>query len=542
MSPAESRGPREYDYIIVGAGSAGCAVAARLSESPETRVLLLEAGPRDTSIYIHLPVGFFKTTEGPLTWGYETAPQRNCQGRVMPFPQGRVLGGGSSINAEVYTRGCPEDYARWATEEGCEGWSYEDVRPYFLRSEDNDTLVNDYHATGGPQGVSCIQPHPMTRVFVRACQQAGIPYTADFNGARQEGCGVYQTTTRNARRCSTATGFLDPARGRPNLTVVTEALAHRIVIENGRARGIDYAIRGGAIQTARAEGEVVIAAGAIGSPKLLMLSGLGPVDHLRAHDIEVVASLPGVGRNLHDHHDIDIVYELRRQDSFDKYRKFHWMLWAGLQYKLFGTGPVASNIVEGGAFWYADPDSPTPDTQFHFLAGAGVEPGIPPVPSGAGLTLNAYYLRPRSRGSVTLASADPTVAPIIDPNYADDPHDVEMSIRGMKMMRDIMTRPAFAPHIKREHFPGESCRTDADIEGHVRGRGRTSYHPVGTCKMGVDEMAVVDSRLRVRGIERLRVCDSSVMPSIVSSNTNAATIMIGERASDFLKEAAQSPA
>ncbi len=523
-----------YDYIIVGGGSSGCAIAARLSEMPDAKVLLLEAGPMDTDPYIRMPVGFFKMTDGPLTWGYKTVPQKNCNAREIPYAQGRVIGGGGSINAEIFTRGCPEDYDRWANEEGCAGWSFEEVRPYFVKSEDNDVLCNEYHGVGGPLGVSNITPHPMTKAFIQACQQAGIPYTPDFNGANQQGCGVYQTTTRDAERCSAATGYLKPAMGRPNLTVTTGALTNRVVIEDGRATGVQYTVKG-QTTTAQASREVIIAAGAIGSPKLMMLSGLGPAEHLRQHGIDVVADIPGVGRNLQDHFDIDVVYELHEQNSFDKYAKLHWMLWAGIQYKLFKTGPVASNIVEGGAFWYADEAAKTPDLQFHFLAGAGVEAGVPPPSSGAGLTLNTYFVRPRSRGSVTLRSSDPKEAPNIDPNYVDDPYDMKISVEGIKKIRDIMTRPVFDKHIKKEHFPGDQVKTDAEFEEYARSHGRTAYHPVGTCKMGIDEMAVVDPELRVRGIEQLRVCDSSVMPSLISSNTNAPSIMIGEKASDLIK-------
>jgi len=522
-----------YDYIIIGGGSSGCAIAARLTEDPETSVLLLEAGPLDTDRYIHMPVGFYKMTDGPLTWGYKTVPQKHCNNREVPYAQGRVLGGGGSINAEIFTRGCPEDYDRWANEEGCPGWSFEEIRPYYVRSEDNDVLADDYHGVGGPLGVSNITPHPMTKAFVQACQQAGIPYTTDFNGAKQEGCGVYQTTTRGAGRCSAATGYLKPAMGRPNLTVTPNALTTRIVIENGRATGVEYAV-GGQSKSAQADREVIVAAGAIGSPKIMMLSGLGPADELGRHGIDVVADIPGVGRNLQDHFDVDVVYELYEQNSFDKYAKPHWMLWAGLQYVLFKTGPVASNIVEGGAFWYADETADTPDLQFHFLAGAGVEAGVPPPASGAGLTLNTYFVRPRSRGSVTLRSTDPKEAPNIDPNYVADPYDMKITVEGVKKIREIMTQPVFDRHIKKEHFPGDEVRTDAEFEEYSRNHGRTAYHPVGTCKMGVDDMAVVDPELRVRGIERLRVCDSSVMPSLISSNTNAPSIMIGEKASDMI--------
>ncbi|MDH3662513.1 MAG: GMC family oxidoreductase N-terminal domain-containing protein [Alphaproteobacteria bacterium] len=523
-----------YDYVIVGGGSAGCVLAARLSEDPSTRVLLLEAGSEDKDPYIHMPVGFAKMTAGPHIWGYKTTPQRHADDREITLPQGRVIGGGSSVNAEVFTRGCPEDYDRWANDEGCAGWSFDEVKPDFLKSEDNDTLAGEHHGTGGPLGVSTLDAHPLTRRFVQACQQAGIPYTADFNGPSQAGCGAYQVTTRHARRCSTATGYLRPAISRKNLEVRTDCVTQKLLIEDGRATGVSFFHHGQAGEV-RAEREVIVTAGAIGSPKLLMLSGIGPADHLKEHGIEVVLDLQGVGRNLQDHFDVDIVYELTGPHGFDKYNSWPWMLWAGLQYKLFKSGPVASNIVEGGAFWYADKRSKTPDTQFHFLPAAGVEAGVPPVPSGHGCTLNSYFLRPRSRGSVRLTSAEVYDPPAVDPNYIADEHDLKMTVKGLKMMRAIMGQPALAPFIKTEHYPGADVTSEQGHIDYVRQHGRTSYHPVGTCKMGSDALAVVDPELRVRGIECLRVCDSSVMPSIVSSNTNAPTIMIGEKAADLIR-------
>ncbi|MFO1070822.1 MAG: GMC family oxidoreductase N-terminal domain-containing protein [Geminicoccaceae bacterium] len=523
-----------FDYIIVGGGSAGCTLAARLTELPDVRVLLLEAGPEDTYRYIHMPVGFFKMTGGPLTWGYRTAPQRHADGREILFTQARVIGGGSSINAEVFTRGAAADYDRWAHEEGCAGWSFAEVLPYFRRSEDNDTFADGFHGTGGPQGASTQDGQPLTRLFVQACQQAGLPYNPDFNGARQDGCGIYQTTTRGGRRCSTAVGYLKPVRHRPNLDVRTDCTTTRIVVERGRAVGVEF-VRHGRAETVRAEREVIVSAGAVGSPRLLMLSGIGPADHLRAVGVDVIHDLPGVGQNFHDHYGTDILFELDGPYSMDKYKAWHRAMLAGLQWKLFGKGPVASNIVEGGAFWYVDRSQPIPDTQFHFLAGAGVEAGIPDVPSGSGCTLNTYYLRPRSRGSVTLRSADPLAPPVIDPNYLADPHDLAMSVEGFRIMRDIMGQPALAKVIRREHFPGDAVRTDADIAAYIRRQGRTCYHPVGACKMGVDAMAVVDPQLRVRGIEGLRVCDSSIMPSLIGSNTNAPSIMIGEKGSDLIR-------
>jgi len=526
-----------YDYVIVGGGSSGCVLAARLSEMEDVRVLLIEAGPADTSRYIHMPVGFFKMTGGPLTWGLKTAPQKHAGNREIPYAQARVLGGGSSINAEVFTRGVADDYDHWARDLGCKGWAFKDIQPLFVRSEDNDTLADEHHGTGGPLGVSNLaSPNVLTMAFVRSCQQLGMPYNPDFNGARQEGCGAYQTTIRNARRCSAATGYLHPVLHRPNLDLQTGCLTTKIVVENGRARGVDY-IQNGQLKTAHAEREVIIAGGAIGSPKLMLLSGLGPADHLRQHDIPVIADIPGVGQNLHDHFGIDIVYELTGPYSLDKYAKWHWMALAGLEYMLFGKGPVASNIVEGGAFWYADKAAATPDLQFHFLAGAGVEAGVPAINSGSGCTLNSYTVRPKSRGSVTLKSADPTENPIVDPNFLADPYDVKTSVEGVRISREIMNQSAFGKYIRKEHFPGETVESADDFEAYARQYGRTSYHPVGTCKMGVDKMSVVDPELRVYGVDGLRICDSSIMPRLVSSNTNAPSIMIGEKASDLIRRA-----
>jgi choline dehydrogenase-like flavoprotein len=521
------------DYIVVGAGSSGCAVAARLTERPDVSVLLLEAGPRDTNPYIHMPVGFFKMTAGPLTWGLKTAPQRHAMNREIPYAQARVLGGGGSINAEIYTRGCPDDYDAWATEFGCDGWSFRDVKPYFIRSEDNDSLAGEWHGVGGPLGVSSPPPHPLTRAFVQACQQIGMPYNADFNGPRQDGAGPYQTTTRDARRCSAATGYLKPAAGRANLTVRTDAQVLRLVFEKGRATGVEV-VDGSGTSVLRAEREVLVCAGAIGSPKLMMLSGVGPADHLRALGIPVVADVPAVGANLHDHYGIDIVYELSGPYSLDKYNKPHWMALAGLEYLMFRKGPVASNIVEGGAFWYADRSAPTPDLQFHFLVGAGVEAGVPKIASGSGVTLNSYTVRPKARGSVTLRSSDPRDPPVVDPNFLGDPDDVRTSTEGVRISREILNQSAMARYVRKEHFPGDAVRTQADLEAYARQYGRTSYHPVGTCRMGGDAASVVDPHLRVRGLEGIRICDSSVMPRLVSSNTNAPSIMIGEKASDLI--------
>ncbi|MEQ1941783.1 GMC family oxidoreductase N-terminal domain-containing protein [Mesorhizobium sp. VNQ89] len=521
------------DYIIVGGGAAGCVLAARLSEKADVSVLLLEAGPQDTDRYIHWPVGFFKMTAGPLIWGYDTVPGREIEGRTIVYPQARVLGGGSSINAQVFTRGCPQDYDDWAKEEGCDGWSYADVLPYFRRSEGNDTFAGPHHGIDGPQGISSGSPHPLTRAFVRAAQQAGLPFRADFNAGEQEGVGFYQTFTRGGKRCSTVVGYLRPALSRPNLTLRTDVTVLRVVLEKGRAVGVEVA-SGAGTEIIRADREVIVTAGAIGSPKLLMLSGIGPADHLAQVGVKPVHDLPGVGQNLHDHINFDVIAELSGSYGIDRYKKKRWQAMAGLEYVLFGKGPVASNIVEAGGFWWGDRSEKTPDIQFHFLPGAGVEEGIGSVPSGNGCTLNSYHVRPRSRGSVTLRSSNFADAPLIDPNALAERYDVERIIDGIEISREILAQPALSRMIAREHLPGRGVVGRRELEKLARQYARSAYHPVGTCRMGVGEDAVVGPDLRLRGIEGLRVCDSSVMPRVVSSNTNAATIMVAEKASDLI--------
>lgn len=524
-----------FDYVIIGGGSAGCVLAARLSENPSVRVCVIEAGGKDTNPLIHMPVGFAKMTTGPLTWGLTTTPQKHANNREIPYAQARVLGGGSSINAEVFTRGHPSDYDRWEVE-GATGWSAKEVQKYFLRSEGNTNYSGEYHGTDGPLGVSNLpDPQSVTHAFVKSCQERGIPYNPDFNGARQEGAGIYQTTTRNNKRCSAAVGYLRPALKRPNLTLITDALVLRIVFEGRRAVGVEFVV-GGKSETVRADSEVIVTTGAIGTPKLMMLSGVGPAAELARHGIPVVQDLPGVGQNLTDHFGIDIVAELKGHDSLDKYNKPHWALWAGIEYMLFKSGPVTSNVVEGGAFWYADRSAPCPDLQFHFLAGAGAEAGVPSVTKGSsGITLNSYTLRPKSRGSVTLRSADPRDKPLVDPNFLAEPDDLRVSVEGVKISREIFSQPSLQKLIRAIRFPDDTIRSQADFEAYARQYGRTSYHPVSSCRMGQDELAVVDPNLRVRGLDGLRICDSSVMPSLIGSNTNAATIMIGEKAADLIR-------
>lgn len=524
-----------YSHIIVGGGTAGCVLAARLSENASNSVLLLEAGGRDWHPYIHMPVGFAKMTGGGLTWGYKTEPQQHAGNRRIPYAQGKVLGGGSSVNAEVFTRGVPADYDRWANEEGCPGWSFNDVQPYFLRSEGNRAWAGDWHGTEGPLGVSSIaHPQEMTRAFVMACQQYGIPFNHDFNGRVQAGAGYYQLNVVDGRRCSAARGYLNPARRRSNLTVITRAASQQLIFDGNRVCGVEYRHRG-SLEAVHTDGEVIVTAGAIGSPKLLMLSGLGPADHLRSHGIKVRADLAEVGQNLADHVNIDLVAELHGHESLDKYRKPHLAAWAGLQYALFRSGPVASNVVEGGLFWYSSDDRSMPDLQFHFLAGAAAEDGVGGVsPGSSGITLNCYGLRPKARGTVMLASPEPDRPPLIDPNFMGHPDDLETTVRGLKISREIISQPALAKYVRRIVLPDDSLRTDNELRDFVTQHCRTSYHPVGTCRMGADDRSVVDTQLRVRGIEGLRVCDSSVFPSLIGSNTNAPTAMLAEKASDLI--------
>jgi choline dehydrogenase-like flavoprotein len=522
-----------YDFVIVGGGSAGCVLAARLSEMPEARILMLEAGPRDTDPYIHMPVGFFKMTGGPLTWGFQTTPLKHAAGRTAVYPQARVLGGGSSINAEIYTRGCPEDYDNWAENLGCEGWSSQDLMPYFVKSEGNTRLGGKQHGVDGPLTVSDITPNRVSEAYVQGCMDFGMPFNPDFNSGKQEGAGFYQTTTRDGRRCSAAVAYLRPVLKRGNLVVRTDVFVNRIVIEKGRATGIEVADNG---RLAKIEaGEVIVTAGAIGSPKILLLSGIGPAAHLRSVGVTVAHDLPGVGENFHDHFSTDVTWVLNGPYSYDKYKKKHWAMMAGLQYVLFKSGPVASNIVEGGAFWWSDRTEKTPDLQFHFLAGAGVEEGVGTVPGGNGATCNSYHTRPRSRGTVRLRSSDPLDQPLIDPNSFADPYDLDRHIDGIKTTQEVGRTRAMKKFVDREHFPGPDIKTKKDYIGIARNNARSSYHPVGTCKMGRDAMAVVDPQLRVRGLEGLRVCDSSIMPQVVSSNTNAPTITIAEKAADIIR-------
>jgi choline dehydrogenase-like flavoprotein len=523
-----------FDFIITGGGSAGCALAARLSEDPHVRVLLLEAGEAGNGLLFQIPAGFAKMTKGVASWGWSTVPQRHMQGRVLWYTQAKVLGGGSTINAQIYTRGNAADYDAWENEYACHGWNFRSVLPYFRRAEGNQRFVNDYHGIDGPLGVSMpLAALPIADAFIKAAQQYGIPYNPDFNGPEQQGVGFYQLTQRDGKRSSAASAYLLPNAGRRNMYVRTGVQANRVVIENHRAAGVEIHSASG-IEVIRAQREIIITAGAIGSPKLLLQSGIGPADELKQAGVKPIHDLPGVGKNLHDHLDLFVICECSGPFSYDSYAKLHKTIWAGLQYVLFKKGPAASSLFEAGAFWYSDSSVRLPDLQFHFGLGSGIEAGVARMRMG-GVTLNAAYMRPKSRGTVKLRSGDPAEAPLIDPNYWQEREDLERGMRGVRIARDIMRQEALKPFILAERLPGPDVKSDEELFNHLCENAKTQHHPVGTCRMGVDSLAVVSPELKVHGLDGLRVCDSSIMPRINSSNTNAPTIMIAERASDLIK-------
>jgi choline dehydrogenase len=534
-----------YDYIVTGAGSAGCVVAARLSESGRYRVLLLEAGGEDRYPWIHVPMGYGRLFSNPrVNWMYESEPEPELEGRSMYQPRGKVLGGTSSINGMVYMRGNPADYDEWR-QRGCTGWDWDSVLPYFKKAEDQERGPDAFHGTGGPLRVSD-QParFELAEHWIAAAIEAGLPANNDFNDGQQEGAGPFQTTTNRHRRWSTSAAYLRPARDRKNLTVATNALATRVVFENGRATGIEY-LRNGVRQTARARGEVIICGGIFNSPQLLQLSGLGPGELLRGLGIPVVRDMPAVGADLQDHFYVRLAFRCTKPITLNdvannRLRK----VMAGVRYMLFRTGPLATNGICAGGFARSDQRLERPDIQLNFSLWSFAErtrKGVYPHPF-PGFTVSAVHLRPDARGEVRVKSADPLLAPAILFNFLKTRYDLQALTAGMRLARKILNQPALSDYVAAELIPGKDVNTDAEFEAAIRRNGISNLHPVGTCRMGTDEAAVLDPRLRVRGVGHLRVVDASVMPSVPAGNTNAPSIMIGEKASDMILEDARAAA
>jgi choline dehydrogenase-like flavoprotein len=527
-----------FDYIIVGAGAAGCVLANRLSADRRTTVLLLEAGGNDRSPLLTIPAGFSRVMGTKYNWLFTTAPQRHMNGRRMFLPQGKVLGGSTSINAMLYIRGNRLDYDEWR-DLGNDGWGYDDVLPYFKRSEHNQRFNNEYHGSDGELGVSDqLEINPLTHAFVRAAQQAGLRFTADPNGAAQDGVYFNQLTQSGGARSSASKAFLTPIVGsRHNLTVLTGAHVVRVNVEGGMATGVDY-VRGDARQTAVARKETIVAAGPINSPHLLMVSGIGPGTELQAVGVTVVHDLPGVGKNLHDQLEVNITSSINVPLSYDRQDRYWNAARHALQWLIYRRGPATATVSQGGAFIRTNDQVRSPDIQVHMepayvVWSEGASKKIQRVP-GHGITLISVNVRPTSRGAITLTSPRIEDFPDIDPNYLSDEHDLATSTAGFREIRKILAQPELARYVIAEQNPGASVRSDDEIAAFIRQYGVTDFHPVGTCRMGADPLAVVDARLRVHGIGRLRVIDSSIMPKIISGNTQAATFMIGEKGADMV--------
>jgi choline dehydrogenase len=525
-----------YDYVIVGAGSAGCVLAARLTENPSVRVLLLEAGPPDDADEIHIPAMVSLLLGSSYDWGFRTVPQDRAAGQSVYWPRGKVIGGSSSVNAMIYIRGNKLDYNTWRDEYGCDGWGYNDILPYFIRAEHNSRGASAYHGNTGP--LSVVDPKfksPSATAFVVSAVNAGADANGDFNGASQEGVGFYQVTQKDGRRCSAADAYLHPAQDRPNLTVRTDCLATSVVIEGGHAVGVRYLHRGGE-QVARANAEVILCGGAINSPQLLMLSGIGPADQLREHEIPVVADSPGVGANLSDHPIVTAMWSTPGQRSLTEV--------AGpknlVRWQLMHSGPLTTNLAQSGGFVRSEPGLPAPDLQWHALPVPFRNGGLSD-PTDRAMSVLVTLVDVRSRGRVTLRSADPRHKPLIDPAYLADRADLETLMRGVELVREIAEAKPMRRMCKAELAPGPDVQSDAELRDFVRRDVTTVFHPVGTCAMSgrsqVDAnrvMGVVDTELRVRGVEGLRVVDASVMPTVPRGNTNAPTIAIAERAADLI--------
>jgi choline dehydrogenase len=524
-----------YDYVIIGAGTAGCVLADRLSSSGEYKVLVLEAGARDRNIWIHVPLGYGRTFfNRDVNWMFETEPQPGLQGRRIAQPRGKVLGGSSSINGLLYVRGQPEDYDGWKALNN-DGWGYDDVLPYFKRSENQQRGAGAYHGAGGRLPISdLLEPHPIAEAFIAAGQRVGIPRNNDFNGERQEGIGYFQATAYKGLRCSTAKAFLRPALKRANVELVMRAHVSRILFEGLRASGVAF-IRDGREVRVQAKREVILAAGAIQSPQILQLSGIGPGPLLRQHGIPVLRELPGVGENLQDHIQARFIAETKEKITLnDDMMSIARQVNMGMNFAFSRKGPLGWWAGVAGAFVRTSPQLDRPDVQFHLYPFSTDRKDRPSLHPYSAFTLTVCQLRPHSRGYVRIASPDPTRAPAISPNYLVDPRDAPTLIAGMRIARKVLAAQPLAAMIKTEREPGADKQSDEALLEFLRAKGMSVYHPVGTCRMGSDEQAVVDSELRVHGIDGLRVIDASIMPTLTSGNTQAPSIMIGEKGADLV--------
>ena len=529
----------EFDYVIIGGGSAGCVMASRLSEDPHTSVCLLEFGGDGKDLAVRVPAGvIMMMRDKPVkinNWAFNTVPQTHLNNRIGYQPRGQCLGGSSAINAMVYTRGSAKDYNRWA-DNGCEGWGYDEMLPFFKKAENNIHGGDEHHGDSGPLHVSeLLSPRPISQAFVDACVANGLDANDDFNGTKQDGAGLYQVThfhgEKQGQRCSAAAAYLHPVEDRSNLTIITGAMVSKVIIEDKRATGVAY-VKHGEEYTVSALSEVLLCAGAFGSPKTLMLSGIGPKEHLEAHGIDVIQDAPDVGGNLQDHLDVVFDYKVNTKDIIGiGFGALKQMTAALGQWKKDGTGILSTNYAEGGAFYSATDKTPTdwPDTQLHFVISRVINHGRE-LKWGYGVSVHSCYLRPESRGTVRLASTDPSEAPLIDPNYLSNEKDVEFMVAGAERARAIMSEVPLAKFIT-EDYAAPFIEKDGLI-GYIRNKSDTIYHPVGTCRMGADELSVVDTDLKVRGIDALRVIDASIMPTLISANTNAPTIAIAEKIAD----------